>query len=190
MTTSQTTASPDPGPQSVIRFWFEESTPQQWFTKDLAFDETIRSRFGNLLVQASRGELWSWRTDALGRLAEIIVLDQFSRNAYRDTPQAFAQDPVALVLSQEVIQLGLDAQLTPEQRAFAYMPLMHSESRLVQQESVRQFTALGNPNNLDFAQRHRDIIERFGRYPHRNAILARTSTPEEIAFLQTPGSSF
>ena len=118
------------------------------------------------------------------------MLDQFSRNVWRDTPRAFAQDPMSLVLTQEIIALGLDKGLTESQRAFAYMPLMHSESRKVQQESLRQFTALGNPNNLDFAKRHQVIIERFGRYPHRNQILGRASTKEEEEFLKTPGSSF
>ncbi|MPM58231.1 hypothetical protein SDC9_105062 [bioreactor metagenome] len=184
------TQAHDPIAQSVIRFWFEESTPQQWFGKDAAFDANIRERFGSVLEQGTRGELWGWRTDALGRLAEIIVLDQFSRNVYRDTPRAFAQDGMALVLAQEVIALGLDSAFTEAQKAFTYMPLMHSESISVQAESIRQFTALGNPVNLDFAQRHRDIVQRFGRYPHRNAILGRTSSAEEVAFLQTPGSSF
>ena len=185
-----TTSHDNSSPQAVIRFWFEESTPKQWFSKDDQFDNAIRSRFEDVLAQGARGELWKWRSDALGRLAEIIVLDQFSRNLYRDSPKAFAQDGMALVLTQELIAQGLDRQLTQDQRAFAYMPLMHSESRLVQQESIRQFTDLGNPNNLDFAHRHQVIVERFGRYPHRNAVLGRTSTPEEITFLQTPGSSF
>lgn len=176
--------------RSVIRFWFEESTPEQWFAKDDAFDLAIGERFGQVLEQAARGECWRWRGDALGRLAEIIVLDQFSRNVWRGTPRSFAQDGMALVLAQEVIALGLDAGLTQAQRAFVYMPLMHSESIVVQEESVRRFTALGNPGNLDFALRHRAIVERFGRYPHRNAILARQSTAEEEAFLKTSGSSF
>ena len=180
----------DSSPQAVIRFWFEESTPKQWFSKDDTFDNAIRSRFDNVLAQGARGELWKWRSDALGRLAEIIVLDQFSRNLYRDSPKAFAQDGMALVLTQELIALGLDRQLTQDQRAFAYMPLMHSESLIVQDDSIAQFTALGNPVNLDFAERHRDIVQRFGRYPHRNAVLGRESTTEETAFLQTPGSSF
>ena len=184
----------DPTAQSVIRFWFEESTPQQWFTKDANFDAAIQKRFGAVLEMAARGEFWNWRTssnhNALGRLAEIIVLDQFSRNVWRDTPRAFAQDGMALVLTQELIALGLDKELTPTQRSFAYMPLMHSESLVVQDESIRQFTALANPVNLDFAERHRVIVQRFGRYPHRNAVLGRVSTPDEVAFLQTPGSSF
>ena len=180
----------DPTAQSVIRFWFEESTPKQWFAKDEAFDAAILKRFGAVLEIGARGELWNWRGNALGRLAEIIVLDQFSRNVWRDTPRAFSQDGMALVLTQEIIALGLDKDFTEAQRSFAYMPLMHSESLMVQDESIRQFTALGNPINLDFAQRHRAIVQRFGRYPHRNAVLGRESTPEEVAFLQTPGSSF
>ena len=185
-----TSHAQDATAQSVIQFWFDESSPKQWFTKDAAFDAAIQTRFGKLLEQAALGEFWGWRSDALGRLAEIIVLDQFSRNVWRDTPKSFAQDPMSLVLTQELIALGLDQGLTESQRAFAYMPLMHSESRVVQGESLRQFTALGNPNNLDFAKRHEAIIARFGRYPHRNAILGRENTAEESAFLQTPGSSF
>lgn len=189
MTTQQAQAH-DPTAQAVIRFWFEASTPQQWFAKDDAFDRAIQEHFGGVLDQGARGELWHWRSDALGRLAEILVLDQFSRNVWRDTPRAFAQDGMALVLTQEIIALGLDRDFTEAQRAFAYMPLMHSESAVVQQESIRQFTALGNPVNLDFAERHKAIVDRFGRYPHRNRVLGRASTAEEEAFLRTPGSSF
>ena len=148
-----TSHAQDATAQSVIQFWFDESSPKQWFTKDAAFDAAIQTRFGKLLDQAALGEFWGWRSDALGRLAEIIVLDQFSRNVWRDTPKSFAQDPMSLVLTQELIALGLDQGLTESQRAFAYMPLMHSESRVVQGESLRQFTALGNPNNLDTDKR-------------------------------------
>ena len=148
-----TSHAQDATAQSVIQFWFDESSPKQWFTKDAAFDAAIQTRFGKLLEQAALGEFWGWRSDALGLLAEIIVLDQFSRNVWRDTPKSFAQDPMSLVLTQELIALGLDQGLTESQRAFAYMPLMHSESRVVQGESLRQFTALGNPNNLDTDRR-------------------------------------
>ena len=148
-----TSHAQDATAQSVIQFWFDESSPKQWFTKDAAFDAAIQTRFGKLLEQAALGEFWGWRSDALGRLAEIIVLDQFSRNVWRDTPKSFAQDPMSLVLTQELIALGLDQGLTESQRAFAYMPLMHSESRVVQGESLRQLTALGNPNNLDTDRR-------------------------------------
>ena len=185
-----TTSPALPTAADVLRFWFDEATPQQWFAKDAAFDAAIRTRFAALHAQAAQGELWHWRGDAQGRLAEILVLDQFSRNLHRDTPAAFAQDGMALVLAQEALAQGLDAQLEPAQRAFLYMPYMHSESPRVQEESVRLFTALGNPGSLHFAHAHRDIIARFGRYPHRNAALGRASTADELAFLQQPGSSF
>ncbi len=185
-----TGSSSQPSAQDVLRFWFDESTPAQWFQKDDAFDADIRGRFGALLRGAAEGELARWRTSADGRLAEVIVLDQFSRNVLRGQPAAFAQDGMALVLAQEAIAQGLDAALPPERRAFLYMPFMHSESAQVQAESVRLFTALGNANNLDFAKRHQAIVDRFGRFPHRNAVLGRSSTAEETAFLQQPGSSF
>jgi len=177
-------------PQSILQFWFEELTPKQHFVKDAALDETIRARFGDTLEAASRCELFGWRTTAEGRLAEIIVLDQFSRNVYRDTPRAFAQDALALVLAQELVASRLDRSLPAGQRVFAYMPYMHSESALVHTQAVELFTQLGNENNLNFEMRHKAIVDRFGRYPHRNAILGRTSSAEELAFLAEPGSSF
>ena len=177
-------------PADVLHFWFEQSTPTQWFAKDDAFDAAIRARFGALHARAALGELWPWRTDVAGRLAEIIVLDQFSRNLHRGAAAAFAQDGMALVLAQEAVARGLDAALPPTQRAFLYLPFMHSESPRVQRESLRLYTALGEPGNLDYAHRHQAIIARFGRYPHRNAALRRSSTAEELAFLQQPGSGF
>ena len=177
-------------PQSILHFWFEELTPKQHFVKDAALDETIRARFGDTLEAAARCELFAWRATAAGRLAEIIVLDQFSRNIFRDTPRAFAQDALALVLAQELVASGQDRSLTEAQRVFCYVPYMHSESALVQTQSVALFTQLGIANNLDFALRHKAIIDRFGRYPHRNAILGRSSSAEELAFLSAPGSSF
>lgn len=174
----------------ILHFWFDESTPQQWFKKEDAFDAAIRRRFAALHARATLGELWAWRADAAGRLAEVIVLDQFSRNLYRDRPEAFAQDGMALVLAQEIVALGLDAALPPAQRVFAYMPYMHSESPTVQAESVALFTRLGIANNLDFARQHQVIVDRFGRFPHRNAVLGRPSSEQEVAFLQEPGSSF
>ena len=176
--------------QNILNFWFNELTPKQHFVKDAALDATMRARFGTTLVAAACGELWHWRTTPEGRLAEIIVLDQFSRNVYRDTPRAFAQDPLALVLAQELVASGQDAALPPTQRAFAYMPYMHSESALVHQQAVVLFSQPGMGNNLDFELRHQAIIERFGRYPHRNAILGRASSAQEISFLAEPGSSF
>ncbi len=176
--------------QSILHFWFTELTPKQHFVKDAALDETIRTRFGDTLEAAARCELFAWRATPEGRLAEIIVLDQFSRNVYRDTPRAFAQDALALVLAQELVASTQDRSLPEAQRVFAYMPYMHSESALVHTQAVALFTQLGNENNLDFELRHKAIIDRFGRYPHRNAILGRSSSAEELAFLSEPGSSF
>ena len=184
-----TTALPDAA-RSVLSFWFEDSTPQQWFAKDDAFDAAIRQRFANLHREAAQAQLWPWRTTPSGRLAEILVLDQFSRNLHRDSAQAFACDGMALVLAQEAVAAQADAALPVDWRAFVYMPYMHSESLAVQDESVALFTRLSNPNNLDFAVRHRDIVARFGRFPHRNALLGRASTAEETAFLREPGSAF
>ncbi len=177
-------------PENVLHFWFDETPPTRRFARDDAFDAEIRERFGALQASAAQGELWAWRATPEGRLAEVIVLDQFSRNLWRGSPNAFAHDGMALVLAQEAVAAGLDRPLTPEQRSFLYMPYMHSESRAVQRESLRLFGALGRAENLDFARRHAEIIERFGRYPHRNAALGRDSTAEELAFLQQPGSSF
>src|SRR5690606_13001861 len=145
------------------------------------FDAAIRTRFGALHERAAQGELWPWRATPAGRLAEILVLDQFSRNLHRGSARAFAQDGIALGLAQEAVAQGLDAPLAPVQRAFLYLPYMHSESRAVQRESVRLYTALGREDNLHFAHRHAEIVERFGRYPHRNAALSRDSTAEELA---------
>ncbi len=177
-------------PQSILNFWFEELTAKQHFVKDAALDDLIRARFGDTLEAAAQCELFAWRTTASGRLAEIIVLDQFSRNVFRDTPRAFAQDALALVLSQELVASKQDLNLPTEQRVFAYMPFMHSESALVHVQAVELFTQLGIESNLNFELRHKAIIDRFGRFPHRNAILGRSSSEQELAFLSEPGSSF
>ena len=185
-----TTSPALPTAADVLRFWFDEATPQQWFAKDTAFDAAIRTRFAALHAQAAQGELWHWRGDAQGRLAEILVLDQFSRNLHRGTPAAFAQDGMALVLAQELVASGQDRALPPAQRAFAYMPYMHSESAAIHAQSVQLFAQPGLEGNLRFALQHQAIIERFGRYPHRNAVLGRASSDEELAFLREPGSAF
>lgn len=177
-------------PQQILEFWFEELIPKQWFLKDSELDRMIGERFGATLAAAARCECWAWRKTPAGRVAEIIVLDQFSRNIHRDTPGAFAQDPLALALSQELIGLGLDTSLPLAQRIFAYMPFMHSESLPIHDRALELFDRPGMEEQLDYERRHRVIIERFGRYPHRNAILGRESTPEEIEFLRQPGSSF
>lgn len=176
--------------QEVIDFWFEELSPKQWFMGGDELDRLIAQRFSDLHKQASRCELVDWRQSPQGRLAEIIVLDQFSRNLYRDSPHAFSSDPLALALAQEAISLGLDKQLNPQQRTFLYMPFMHSESLVIHQRAVELFKENGIEGNLEFEYKHKVIIEKFGRYPHRNDVLGRESTPEEQAFLLQPGSSF
>lgn len=176
--------------QDILHFWFEELTPEQHFLKDPSLDATLRERFGNTLEAAARGELFGWRKTSGGRLAEILVLDQFSRNVFRDTPRAFAQDALALVLAQDMVALGLDRDLPMAQRLFVYIPYMHSESALIHQHAVTLFSQPGLEYNLDFERQHQVIIERFGRYPHRNAVLGRASSTEEIAFLTESGSSF
>jgi uncharacterized protein (DUF924 family) len=174
----------------VIHFWFNELEPKQWFMKDLNLDKTIQSRFSDIHHAATMGELYTWRETAKGRLAEIIVLDQFSRNMYRDTPQAFAYDTMALVLAQEAILIKADAQVAFEQRMFMYMPYMHSESAVIHKQAEVLFSLPGAEYNYEFELKHKAIIDKFGRYPHRNAILNRVSTPEEVEFLKQPNSSF
>jgi len=185
--------------RDVLRFWFGEAQPlftrPEWFRKSDAFDREIAQRFGPLIEQALRGELMAWREEAETTLAQIIVLDQFTRNVFRNTPRAFAGDALALAATQAALAAGQDDTLHPLQRLFIYLPLEHAEDLAMQDESLRHFTRLdaASPDAkglLDYAQRHRDIIARFGRFPHRNAILGRASTPEELLFLSQPGSSF
>lgn len=176
--------------REVLQFWFVESTPQMWFKKDLAFDERVRSRFEHVHEQASRCELAPWRDTIEGRLAEIIVLDQFSRNMYRGLPKAFAQDALALALAQEALRYPQHKTLSAAQRSFLYMPFMHSESRLIHEQALKLFAEEGLEDNLKFEVLHKEQIDQFGRYPHRNEILGRVSTPEEIAFLRTSPGGF
>jgi uncharacterized protein (DUF924 family) len=177
-------------PTDILTFWFEELTPAQWYAASDDVDAMIAERFGALHAAAARCELYGWRASAEGRLAEIIVLDQFSRNIHRGAAAAFAQDALALALAQEAVVAGADAALEPAKRAFLYLPYMHSESPPIHDVALRLFDAPGLEINLDFEHKHKAIIDRFGRYPHRNAVLGRASTPEEVAFLRTPGSSF
>lgn len=174
----------------ILKFWFEEIEPKSWWAVDPLFDEQIRVRFGLQLFKASRGECYSWRTSAHGRLAEVIILDQFSRNIFRGTPMAFAQDPMALALAQEAVANGILSELNPDQRAFLLLPYMHSESRLIHVQAEQLYRKWAPENNYKFELRHKAIIDRFGRYPHRNKILNRDSTEEELEFLKQPGSSF
>ncbi|MDO3721571.1 DUF924 family protein [Marinobacter sp. chi1] len=176
--------------QDIIDFWFSELKPEQWWQKDAELDALIERRFGALHAQASAGELFPWRETPSGSLAEVIVLDQFSRNIHRDKPESFANDPLALGLAQVAISKGFDRELAPVERSFLYLPFMHSESQLIHVEAVKLYEQLGIRNNLEFEYKHKAIIDRFGRYPHRNNILGRASTPEEIEFLKQPDSSF
>lgn len=177
-------------PADVLAFWFEQTTPAQWWKVDPAFDALVRERFGDLLRQAAACELQGWRTSPHGRLAEVIVLDQFPRNIHRGTPAAFACDPLALGLAQEAVAAGALAALTPVERSFLLLPYMHSESPRIHEEAEALYREHAPPENHDFELRHKAIIDRFGRYPHRNAILGRESTAEEVEFLKQPGSGF
>ena len=174
----------------VLKFWFEEIKPAQWWAKVDQFDTLIAERYFKLHCQAVQGELFAWRENSRGRLAEIIVLDQFSRNIFRNSPLAFANDQMALTLAQEAVAQGIDMQLTPVERGFIYLPYMHSESRKIHEAAETIYRRHGNPASLRWELKHKSIIDTFGRYPHRNAILGRESTEEELIFLQQPNSGF
>jgi uncharacterized protein (DUF924 family) len=188
--------------QAVLDFWFgAPDDPQhllprkQWFTKDEAFDTSIRERFGAVIESAIAGGCAHWAATPTGAVAQIVLLDQFTRNAWRGSARAFAGDTRALAAAQALVADGHDRTLTGVQRQFVYLPFEHAEDPAMQSESVRLFAQLERDEPavgelLIWAQRHHDVIERFGRFPHRNAALGRASTPEEIAFLQQPGSSF
>jgi uncharacterized protein (DUF924 family) len=173
--------------EEVLKFWFEEIEPSQHWKKDQEFDQLVRDRFAKVHLAARRCELFGRRTSAEGRLAEIIVLDQFSRNMFRGQPDSFSSDPLALALAQEGISVGADQQLTDQHAAFLYMPFMHSESAMIHEVALEVFA---KTNNVDFKLKHKAIIDRFGRYPHRNEILNRKSTEEEIEFMKGPNSTF
>lgn len=170
--------------ETILDFWFNQLTPAQWWMKDAELDRLITQKFASIHHQAISGELFGWCETARGCLAEVIILDQFSRNMFRDTPQSFAYDDLALLLAQEAIRRSFDQQLSLSERSFLYMPFMHSESLEIHQQALLLFAAPGLEQALDFEKQHIDIIERFGRYPHRNTILGRTSTDEEKAFLK------
>lgn len=176
--------------KEIIQFWFDEISPRMHFAKDAEFDSLIRKRFLSTYENVVAGKTTSWRNLAEGRLAEIIVLDQFARNMFRDTPKAFAADELCLRLAQAAVHVGDDMKLDLGKRVFFYMPYMHSESLATHEEAVRLFSQEGLEENLKYELLHKRIIERFGRYPHRNAILSRESTQEEINFLKEKNSSF
>lgn len=177
-------------PKHIIDFWFVEHGPANWFASDPQFDEKIRQRFLTTHRSAAAGELWKWRQTPQGRLAEVIVLDQFSRNLFRQDERAFACDAMALVLAQAAVALGVDDDLSAAEKSVFYLPFMHSESLAIHQQALKLFAGLGDANTLEYEKRHLEIIAEFGRYPHRNQVMGRTSTPQEIAFLEQPGSSF
>ena len=174
----------------VIDFWFHQIKRKQWWKKDEKLDHLIRERFSDIHHQAKQCELFCWRTSPLGRLAEILVLDQFSRNMYRNSPKAFETDPLALALAQEAIATKADQQLAQDERGMLYMPFMHSESLVMHSVAVELFRKNGIVSNYQYELKHKQVIEQFGRYPHRNQILGRESTPAEIEFLKQPGSRF
>jgi uncharacterized protein (DUF924 family) len=174
----------------ILAFWFAPETRPLWFERDPAFDADIARRFGPMIEEAADGRLAFWGKEPEGALALCLLLDQFPRNIWRGTPRAFAYDIFALGVAEEALAAGHDRALPPDRRLFLYLPLEHSEDLGRQERCVALMAALGDPILLDYAVRHRDIVARFGRFPHRNAILGRDSTPEEQAFLEEPGSSF
>jgi uncharacterized protein (DUF924 family) len=191
----------DPLAQGVLDFWFgAPHTPEHgtmrdvWFRKDAAFDAVVAARFGEAIGIALAGGFGAWCATAQGALARVLLLDQFTRNIYRDTPRAFAGDARALATAQDALARQLDRELDPRERWFLYMPFEHAEDAAMQHRSLELFGTLsketGDPASLEWARKHADVIFRFGRYPHRNAILGRASTPEEEAFLAQPGSRF
>lgn len=174
----------------VLAFWFGQVKPERRFARDAKLDAEIRDRFGELHDRLSRHVPDEWLDNPEDLLAAVIVLDQFSRNLNRDDPQAYAADPVALNLTRLAMQRGWDELLGPDERQFLYMPFMHSEDPDDQDLAVELMEEIGNAEAADYARRHKDIIARFGRFPHRNTALGRESTSEEVEFLKQPGSSF
>lgn len=177
-------------PEIILNYWFNEIPQEKWFNGGATFDQELTERFATVLQQATRGELAHWRTTIQGRLAEIIILDQFSRNIYRGTATAFASDGMALVLAQEALKQPTLSELSLAEKGFLYLPFMHSESLVIHQDALRLFSEPGLEKQLDFEHRHLAILEQFGRYPHRNTTLNRPSTTEELHFLTQPNSSF
>jgi uncharacterized protein (DUF924 family) len=177
-------------PEEILSFWFDELRPQDWFTPQPGLDSQCDRRFRLTHLALAREVVPRWRESPESRLAAIILLDQMPRNIYRGTPLAFATDGLALREASVAVDAGADAGLSVDQRNFLYLPLEHSENLVDQTRSVKLFTELGDATYLDFAIRHCEIIRQFGRFPHRNAIVGRVSTPAEVAFLSQPGASF
>lgn len=176
--------------EEIVSFWFSSESKVYWFKKHPAFDEAIRTRFLSRYEEARDEMLWGWKNTPKGVLALIILLDQFPRNLFRESKKAYATDDKALKLTKYAIERGYDKELSEEQRIFVYMPLMHSEKLEDQKQSVLLFSHPGFEYSLEYAQMHKMIIDRFGRFPHRNNAMERPSTPEEIEFLMGPNSSF
>ena len=178
-------------PEQIIEFWFHQTPEEFLFKTDAAFDQRIRDRFGAVHRVAAAGQLDSWMATPVGCLALVVTLDQFPRNMFRGSPEAFASDDQALAVADGAIARGLDLQLAPRQRMFLYLPYQHSERLDHQHRSVELVTSLdGEPDWPKYAERHLEIIARFGRFPHRNAVLGRETTPQEAEFLRQPNSSF
>lgn len=176
--------------RDIINFWFDELDPEKWFNPTPELDQMIKDKFLDVHNKAIKGELDDWRLSPLGRLAEIIVLDQFSRNIYRNRPQSFQYDNLALILAQEGIRQKADQNIERIKQSFFYMPFIHSESLLIHRQAIQLLNRPGFEFNLEIERKNIEIIERFERFPNRNEILGRISTQEEITFLQTAGSSF
>ena len=179
---AETVAQPD----EVLAFW-RAAGPDKWFSKDDAFDAEIAARFLTTYEAAAAGQLTAWEETAETTLALAIVLDQFPRNMFRGSAQAFAADPIARGVAGRALAKGFDQQVSDEERGFLYLPFMHSEEVADQERCVALYQVLGDAENLKYADIHLDIIRRFGRFPHRNLVLGRTTTPEEQAFLQAGG---
>ena len=172
-----------PDAQKVLNFWFSELSQKEWFVRSDAVDKKIREQFLETHEDVVAGKTADWRSTPEGRLVEVIVLDQFSRNLFRDSAESFAYDVQALDLARAAIAAGDDKKVDQGKRAFFYLPFMHSESQETHEEALKLFTELGSPGNLKYEKLHKRIIDRFGRYPHRNAVLGRETTPEEQKFL-------
>ena len=176
--------------EEILNFWFKKCKPEQWFKKNEDFDQMIENRFSSAIENAIAGNLDSWEKSETGCLALIILLDQFTRNVFRDTPRAFAGDKRAIALSKLCCDKDYLTNPDVQRRQFMLMPMMHSENLAVQDAALPLFKKYASEKDYEYAEKHRDIIARFGRFPHRNVILGRKSTNEELEFLKQPGSSF